>query len=88
MPSWLATTWEKHNSIQKMGIFYDLSHFVPMFYLTQGYPLRFLALTHHICATLRMVPPRSHTNASLYVLLIIQLISPLCITSPQHQSLI
>jgi hypothetical protein len=71
-----------------MGIFYNLSHYVPTFYPTQGYPLRFLALTHHICATSRMFPPKSHTNASLYMLLILQLRPPLCIIIPQHQSLI
>ncbi len=71
-----------------MDIFYDLSHFVPMFCPTQGYLLRLLALTHHICATLRMLPPQSHTNVSLYMFLILQFRPPLCIIIPQHQSLI
>jgi hypothetical protein len=48
-----------------MGIFYNLFHFVPTFCPTQGYPLRFLALTHHICATSRMLhqsPIRMHPS--------------------------
>ncbi len=71
-----------------MYIFYNLSHSVPMFCPTQGYMLRFLALIHHSCATSRMLPPKSHTNASFYMLLILQLEPPLCILIPQHQSLI
>jgi hypothetical protein len=71
-----------------MGIFYNLSHFVPTFCPTQGYPLRFLALIHHKWATWIMFPPKSHTNASLYMFLILQLGPLLCIIIPQHQSLI
>jgi len=67
---------------------YNLSHFVPTFCPTQGCPLRFLALSRHKSTTLGMVPPRSHANASFYMLLILQLRPPLCIISPQHQSLI
>ncbi len=71
-----------------MDIFCNLFHFVPTFYPTEGYLLRFLALTHHKCAISGMVSPKSHTNASLYMLLILQFKAPLCIISPQHQSLI
>jgi hypothetical protein len=70
------------------GYFYILSLSVPTLCPTQGYPLRFLALTHHRCATLGMLPPKSHTNASLYMLLILQLRPLLCIIIPPHQSLI
>ncbi len=71
-----------------MGVFCNLSHFVPTFYPTQGYPLKFLALIHHKCATSRMLPPKSHMNASLSMLLILQLGPLLCIIILQHQSLI
>ncbi len=71
-----------------MGIFYYLSHSVLMFCPAQGYLLRFLALIHHRCVTSRMLPPKSHTNASFYMLLILQLGPSLCIIIPQHQSLI
>jgi hypothetical protein len=73
MLSWLATTWEKQNFDHNMGvdILCNLSHFVPTFCPTQGYMLRFLALTHHICATSGMLPPKSHTNASFYMILIL-----------------
>ncbi len=71
-----------------MGIFCNLSHSILMFCPTQGYLLRFLALIHHRCAISRMLPPKSHTNASLYMLLILQLEPPLCIIILQHQSLI
>ncbi len=71
-----------------MDIFYNLSHFVPTFFPTQGYLLKFMALTHHRCTTSRMIPPRFHTNSSLYMLLILQFKLLLCIISPQHQSFI
>ncbi len=71
-----------------MDICCNFSHSVPTFYPTQGYSLRFPALTHHRCATSGMLPPKSHTNASLYMLLILQLGRPLCIIILQHQSLI
>jgi hypothetical protein len=45
------------------GIFCNFSHFVPTFYLNQGYFLKFRALIHHMCTTSAMVPPKSHTNA-------------------------
>ncbi len=77
-----------------MDIFYNLSHYVPLLLAicpTQGYPLRFLALTHYTCTTHRIlgtIPPRSHANASFYMLLILELRPPLCTINPQHQSLI
>jgi hypothetical protein len=45
------------------GFFCNFSLSVPTFYPNQGYPLRFLALTHHRCTTSAMVPSRSHTTA-------------------------
>jgi hypothetical protein len=71
-----------------MDIFYNFSHYVPTFCPTQRYSLRFLTLTHHIFATSGMLPPKSHTNASLYMLLILQFGPLLCIIIPQHQSFI
>ncbi len=71
-----------------MYIFCNLSHSISTFCPTQGYPLKFLAFTHHKCVTSRMFPPKSRRNASLYMLLILQLTPPLCIIIPQHQSLI
>jgi hypothetical protein len=68
-----------------MDIFYNLSHFVPTFCPTQGYMLRFLALTHHICVISGMLPPKSHINASFYMFFILQFGPPLCIIIPQHQ---
>ncbi len=91
MPSWLATIQEKQNSVQNMGlwIFFIISPILFFFYShfaqLKDTPLRFLVLTHHTCAIhwiLGMIPPRSHANASLYMLLILQRKLPLCIINP------
>jgi hypothetical protein len=71
-----------------MYIFCNISHSVPTFCLTKGYPLRFLVLTHERRLASRMFPPKSHTSSSLYRLLILQLKPLLCIIILQHQSLI
>jgi hypothetical protein len=70
------------------GYFCNLSPFIPTFCPTQGYSLRFLALTHHKCATSGTLQLKSHTNASFYMLLILQLGPPLCIIIRPHQSLL
>ncbi len=94
MPSWLATTQEKYKFVQNMGLWIFsiiFSHYfplLPMFCPTQGYLLKFLALTHHKCVTSGTIPPRSHVNAALYMFLILQLKPLLCIINLQYQSLI
>jgi hypothetical protein len=81
LPSWFATIQEKHNS-------------VPLsltFYLAQGYPLRFLAPTHVYelpTGFSKKVPPKSPTDALLYMLLVLQLRPPFGVFSPQHQPFI
>ncbi len=77
-----------------MDTCYDLSHHVPLsltFYPAQGYSLRFLAPTQVyelLIGFSSKVPPKPPANALLFMLLVLQLRSPLGVISPQHQPFI
>jgi hypothetical protein len=77
-----------------MDTCYDLSHHVLLsltFCPAQGYPLRFLAPTQVYELPIglsRNVPPKSPSNALLYMLLVLQLKLLLGIIKPQHQPFI